>query len=187
MSKMSEQMLFDILNAAEYKRMPLADIQFAPYNPRVDLTPDDPEYQDIKRSILDHAMVQPIIFNKRTGYAVGGNQRLKIIRDDMGVEEATCAVVDLPLVREMEASAALNKLGNLWDREKLREIMLQMKEADYDVTATGFSDAEIDEITKDMSAAISDFFTDDDEEESTAKDKPVHTYKCPHCGEVFTH
>lgn len=182
---MNEQILADILNAAEYKRMPLAEIQFAPYNPRVDLTPDDPEYQQIKNSILNNAMVQPIIFNKRTGYAVGGNQRLKIIRDDMGVEEATCAVVDLPLVREMEASAALNKLGNLWDREKLRDIMIHMQEVNYDITRTAFSDAEIEEITRDMTASVSSFFENQDQE-SESKEKPVHTYKCPFCGEVFT-
>ena len=185
MSKITEQVLIDILTAAEYKRIPLDQIQFAPYNPRVDLQPDEPEYQEIKRSIIDHGMVQPIIFNEQTGNAVGGNQRLKIIRDDLGVKEAICAVVRMPLVREMEASVALNKLGNLWDREKLRDILIHMQEVNYDWSRTAFSQEEIEEITQDMEATVAGFFQDEEEAKQT-KEKKTHTYKCPFCGEVFT-
>lgn len=185
MSKMTEQVLFDILNAAEYKRIALDQIQFAPYNPRADLQPDDPEYQQIKDSIINHGMVQPIIYNEQTGNAVGGNQRLKIIRDDMGVKEAICAVVRMPLVREMEASVALNKLGNLWDREKLRDIMIHMRQINYEWSRTAFSKEEVDEITQDMEMTVAGFFQEDDDETSS-KEKKVRKYKCPFCGEVFT-
>ena len=36
----------------------------AEYNPRKDLTPDDEEYQKIKRSIEEFGYVDPIIINK---------------------------------------------------------------------------------------------------------------------------
>ncbi|MBR3741020.1 MAG: ParB N-terminal domain-containing protein [Selenomonadaceae bacterium] len=185
MSQINEQILADILSAATYERISLDIIKPAPYNPRVDLTPEDPEYQRIKRSIIDHGMVQPIVYNQQTGNAVGGNQRLKILKE-LGIKDAVCAVVRMPLIREMEASVALNKLGNLWNREQLREIMLQMKENDYDVTRTAFDQAEIDSITQDLNITVSGFFEDQDQEETQQKEKPVHQYKCPYCGEVFT-
>ena len=137
MSEISKQILKDILNAAEYRRIALDQITPAPYNPRVDLTPNDPEYQKIKRSIQDHGLLQPIVYNEQTGNAVGGNQRLKILKE-MGINDAVCAVIHVPLLREMEICVALNKLDNLWDREKLREIMIPFKDDDYDVSRTGF-------------------------------------------------
>lgn len=186
MSQINEQVLQDILTAATYKRLDLSIIKPAPYNPRADLTPEDPEYQQIKASILNHGLLQPIVYNEQTGNAVGGNQRLKILKE-LGVQETTCAVIHVPLLREMEISVALNKLGNLWNREKLREIMLQFKDQDYDATRSGFDQSEIDRLTADLDVTVAGFFQqDEDEEEKPQKEKPQHTYKCPHCGEVFT-
>jgi len=179
----SQQLLQDILSSARYQRMPLEKIKHAPYNPRAELTPEDPEYQQIKASIINHGMLQPIIYNERTGNAVGGNQRLTILRD-MGVDEAVCAVVNLPLQLEMEANIALNRLGNMWDQPKLREAMLSLKQSGYDVEKTAFSPEEVDRITQDMDLTVSAFFTDQDEE-TAAKAKKTHMYKCPHCGEEF--
>lgn len=171
----------EILNAAEYKELRLSEITPAPYNPRVDLTPSDPEYKTIKRSIQDHGLIQPIVVNRRTGNAVGGNQRLTILRD-MGIESATCAIVDVPLKDEMEMSVALNKISNLWDREKLREVMLELKAAGYDATKTGFDMHELDSLTQEMNVAVSGFF---EEQETEQKAKKTRLYRCPHCGEVF--
>lgn len=181
MSQYNEQIINDVMNAAEYQKIELSRIIPAPYNPRVDLQPEDPEYQTIKKSILDHGFIQPIVYNKRTGNAVGGNQRLKILKE-LGIEETICAVIDVPLIREMEISVALNRHDNLWDREKLREIMLQFRDEGYDATSTGFDQNEIASLTQEMNLSISGFF---DEEDTPAKEKAIHTYKCPFCGETF--
>ena len=177
-----DQVLSDILNAAEYREMRLEDIHPAEYNPRVDLTPEDTEYKRIKRSILDHGLLQPIVYNEQTGNAVGGNQRLKILKE-LGIEKAVCAIIKVPLIREMEISVALNKHDNLWDREKLREIMLQLKQDQYDPERTGFDRQEFEQLTQEMNLSVGDFFQDEEEKEQ--KDKPIRTYRCPHCGEVF--
>lgn len=179
----NKDILADILASARYETIPLERINHAPYNPRVELEPDDPEYQQIKDSILNHGMMQPIVYNEKTGNAVGGNQRLKILRD-MGVEEAVCAVVNLPLAIEMEANIALNRLGNMWDQPKLRDLMLQLKQSGYDTSKTAFSDYEVDKLTQDMNATVSSFF-EDDSDEAEPKEKKTRTYICPHCGEVF--
>lgn len=182
MSKMTDQILRDILGAAEYRTMQLDQITPAPYNPRVDLTPEDPEYQKIKSSIIDHGLIQPIVYNEQTGNAVGGNQRLKILKD-IGITQAVCAVIRVPLVREMEISVALNKHDNLWDREKLREIMIQFRDEGYDPLRTGFDQYEFEQLSQEMNMSVSGFFQE--EEKEAAHEKVKHTYKCPHCGEVF--
>lgn len=181
MSQYDEQILKDVLEAAEYKEIDISQITPAPYNPRADLKPEDPEYQTIKKSILDHGFIQPIVYNKRTGNAVGGNQRMKILKE-LGVEKTVCAVIDVPLVREMEISIALNRHDNLWDREKLREIVIQLQEDGYDATSTGFDQQEIDDLAKEMHDSISGFF---DQKTGPTKEKAIHTYKCPFCGETF--
>lgn len=52
----------------------ITDLKPAPYNPRLDLQPGDPDYEKLKRSIQEFGLVEPIVFNERTGYVVGGHQ-----------------------------------------------------------------------------------------------------------------
>ena len=181
-----KDILESVMSAASYRKIRLDTIKPAPYNPRVDLTPDDPEYQKIKASILNHSMMQPIVYNEKTGNAVGGNQRLKILTD-MGIEEATCAVINVPLSIEMEVNIALNRLGNMLDQNKLRDAMLQLTESSYDTEKTAFDEAEIEKLTQGFDVTVSSFFENEDDETGDKPEKPKkkRTYRCPHCGEVF--
>ena len=61
--------------------MPLAELAPAPYNPRKDLRPGDPEYESLMRSIQEFGVVDPVIFNTCTRHLVGGHQRLTVLRD----------------------------------------------------------------------------------------------------------
>ena len=71
----------------------------AEYNPRIDLKPGDKEYEKLRRSISEFGYVEPVIWNKRTGYVVGGHQRLKVLID-LGLTEVDCVIVDLDEIRE---------------------------------------------------------------------------------------
>lgn len=51
------------------------------FNPRINLKPEDEEYQKIKKSILDFDLVEPFIVNKRTRNLISGHQRLKILKE----------------------------------------------------------------------------------------------------------
>lgn len=77
------------------EKLPMAQIVPAAYNPRKNLTPKDPEYQKLKRSMEKFGYVEPIVFNERTGRVVGGHQRLKVLQE-MGVADVAVSVVDLP-------------------------------------------------------------------------------------------
>lgn len=68
----------------EIRKVPISLLNAAPYNPRKDLQPGDPEYQKIARSIEKYGCVEPIIWNEKTGNVIGGHQRLKVL----GVREA---------------------------------------------------------------------------------------------------
>ena len=55
------------------ERRKLADLKAAEYNPRKALTPDDAEYQKIRRSIEEFGYVDPIFINE-DGTIIGGNR-----------------------------------------------------------------------------------------------------------------
>ena len=61
------------------RKIPIDQINPAAYNPRKDLQPGDPEYEKLKRSMQEFGYVEPIVWNKRTGNIVGGDQRYKIL------------------------------------------------------------------------------------------------------------
>ncbi len=130
----------------EIQKIPSARINPAPYNPRVDLAPDDPEYQKLEKSIATFGYVEPLVWNKRTGTLVAGHQRLKVLIAQ-GKKEVEVSVVDLPLSKEKALNLALNKIGGRWDEEKLTSLLSELSQVpDFDVELTGFETPEISEL-----------------------------------------
>jgi hypothetical protein len=107
------------------------------YNPRRKLTPNDAEYQKIKRSIETFGYVDPIIFNRRTGHIVGGNQRWQVLKD-LGHKEVDAVEVDLDAGGEKALNVALNKISGEWDMELLQEVLQDLSNEGVDITLTGF-------------------------------------------------
>lgn len=81
------------------------------YNPRKDLKPGDKEYEKLKRSILEFNYVETVIWNKSTGYIVGGHQRFKVLTA-LGETEIDCVVIDMDTDKEK----ALNVAPRLYRR-----------------------------------------------------------------------
>ena len=132
----------------EIQKLKISEIIPSSYNPRVDLQAHDPEYQKLKRSILEFGYVEPIVWNKCTRNLVGGHQRLKILIAE-GVTEVEASIVDLPIEKEKALNLALNQIrGGGWDEEKLVAILDELsKLPDFDeVALTGFDKEEISEI-----------------------------------------
>lgn len=126
----------------EIRKVPISLLNAAPYNPRKDLQPGDPEYQKIARSIEKYGCVEPIIWNEKTGNVIGGHQRLKVLVAT-GAVEVDVSVVQLSLEDEKALNLALNKISGQWDNEKLSAV-LQDLSADFDVEVTGFDQHEVD-------------------------------------------
>lgn len=91
----------------EIRKVPISLLNAAPYNPRKDLQPGDPEYQKIARSIEKYGCVEPIIWNEKTGNVIGGHQRLKVLAAT-GAVEVDVSVVQLSLEDEKALNLALN-------------------------------------------------------------------------------
>lgn len=127
------------------EKIPLNKINPAPYNPRLDLKPGDAEYEKIKRSITEFDLVEPLVWNKRTGNLVGGHQRLKVLQE-LGKKEVEAVMVDLPISREKALNIALNKAQGEWDLPKLKDLLQEIDTGEFDINITGFDTDEIEDL-----------------------------------------
>ena len=128
------------------ERRPLTSIHPADYNPRKELKPGDPEFQNIQRSLKEFGYVDPIIINK-DGTIIGGHQRASVLKS-LGYTEADCIVVDLGKQDEKALNIALNKIGGQWDMSLLRDALQDLTLSPVDVT--GYSDDELSVILGDV-------------------------------------
>lgn len=133
--------------------IPLSEIKPAEYNPRKDLTPRNAEYKKIERSIEEFGLVQPLVWNKRSGNLVGGHQRYKVLQAQ-GLEFVQVSVVDLPQGKEKALNLALNKISGQWDEDALFDVIQDLVEDDefdiVDLDLTGFDTGETDAIIEDL-------------------------------------
>lgn len=144
----------------EFEVKRIADMNRAAYNPRVDLQPEDEEYQAIERSLKRHGLVQPIVWNRRTNTVVSGHQRLTVL-EAQGETEVTVSVVDLDDIQEKELNVALNKITGEWDDDKLSVILNELGE---EATDTGFALPEIDVLRDELKSYFDDVTAPDEEE-----------------------
>ena len=136
----------------------LKDYQDAPYNPRKDLKPGDPEYQKLTRSIDEFGFIEPIVVNTRTKYIISGHQRVRILRE-RGILGIEAVVVDFSLEKEKACNIALNKIKGDWDEQKLSVLLDELARVpDFDVTVTGFNTPEISHLLDTYQQALVDAF-----------------------------
>lgn len=161
------------------KKLKIGDLKVATYNPRKKLTPEDPEYQKLKRSILEFGYVMPIVVNYDMT-VIGGHQGL-IVLQDLGYEEVDCNIVNLNKIQEKKLNLALNKIDGIWDNDKLEKILEELKETDIDLLSTGFDEKEIEKLFKEAEEIINNNEEMDLMEFSDDKFK----CQCPKCGFMF--
>ena len=106
----------------EFKRLKIADLIPASYNPRKKLKPGDKEYQKIKNSITEFGYVEPVIVNSDMTI-IAGHQRATVLTD-LGYEEIDCIVIDIDKQKEKALNIALNKITGEWNKELLADLMI---------------------------------------------------------------
>lgn len=126
------------------QKIKIENLKAAKYNPRKDLNPEDPEYQKIKKSIIEFGYVAPIIVNSDMT-VIGGHQRLKVLKE-MNYVDIECVIVDLEKNKEKALNIALNKISGEWDYDKLEELIADLKETDIDLSLTGFDEEELEDV-----------------------------------------
>jgi len=84
----------------------------------------------LKESISRFGLVEPIVWNKRTGNIVGGHQRRKILIE-RGESETDVVVVDLPEAEEIALNITLNnsEIEGDWDTSHLVPLLDSMDNA----------------------------------------------------------
>ena len=142
----------------QIERKRISDLNRATYNPRIDLIPGDPEYENLRRSITTYGLLIPVIWNKRTNNVVGGHQRLTVLENE-GETEVDVSVVDLNPIQERQLNVALNKIEGGWDEEKLGALLEELGD---DATLTGVNQQEIDSLTNDIDSLIDESTVDEE-------------------------
>jgi DNA modification methylase len=93
----------------------ISDLIPAPYNPRQSTAKQE---KHLKESLQKFGLVEPIIFNKQTGYIVGGHFRVRELKK-LGITEIECVIVDLNEADEKELNIRLNANTGSWDWDTL--------------------------------------------------------------------
>ena len=122
----------------------IADLRPAEYNPRQELHPGDPEYENIARSIKTFGYVDPIIINK-DNTIIGGHQRARVLAD-LGYTAVDVVVLDVDKTHEKALNVALNKITGNWDENKLKDLLLDLDDSDLGLDATGFTKTDLDDL-----------------------------------------
>lgn len=133
----------------DIRKISIEQINPAPYNPRVDLQPGDPEYEKLKRSIEEFGYVEPLVWNEQTGNLVGGHQRFKILQQQ-GIQEVEVSVVNKNIDKEKALNIALNKISGRWDDEKLSVLLQELEESQVGIEVTGFEKTEFDDLLSNL-------------------------------------
>jgi ParB-like chromosome segregation protein Spo0J len=144
----------------------IKDLKPNPLNPRKSSVTQD---ENLKKSLEKFGVVEPIVFNKQSGYIVGGHFRVRELKK-LGYKEVECVIVDLSPDDEKELLIRLNANTGDWDTDLLLQDWGGEPLAEWGVDVPRFEKFE---------GNIDDFFTDSPEN-NIKKEK-----LCPHCGKVI--
>lgn len=125
------------------ERIHRSQISGAPYNPR---TISDEARRKLRENLERVGLLQPIVWNRRSGFVVSGHQRLAAMDQLMGTADyhLNVAAVDLDEKTEKEQNIFFNNpdaMGD-WDFDKLGE----MFKGGIDVAATGFDAGDVKDL-----------------------------------------
>lgn len=138
------------------------DLKPAAYNPREELRPGDPEYENIKNSIQEFGYADAIVVNKDLT-VIGGHQRLNVLKD-LGYSDIEVAQVDLTKKQEKALNIALNKITGRWDDKKLSDLFKDLNADSFKLNLTGFNDEELSSILNSHDSRNSQDDTSDNRE-----------------------
>jgi hypothetical protein len=162
----------------EIRRVRLDCMKPNPDNPRII---SKKAMTALKRSIGRFGFVEPIVWNEKTGYIVGGHQRYTLLVEE-GVEECFAVVTNFDPADEMAANITLNNphIEGDWD-EPILDLLGHLQGKDE----TLFKELNFDGL-KDALERKNNTGGDDDGDTGSGDDDdviiPPHDTTCPCCG-----
>jgi hypothetical protein len=183
------------------EKVKIDDLISPEYNPR---QISSVELEKLKTSLNEFGYISPIIVNEYNNHIVGGNQRCLALKQ-LGYTMIDVIYINEPDINKEKAlNIRLNNLSGEWDKNKLQNILDDLKLQEFDVSLTGF-DIEVQKFEFDDDPLIYDTPTSDivdmrggDQEETVDEsyfeipdDEPeydesiadtVESITCPRCG-----
>ncbi len=148
-------------------------------------------------------MVEPLVWNRRSGNLVSGHQRYKILLEARPAD-VEVSVVDLSDDDEKALNVALNKLGGEFDTAKLVNVLADIEASNaMPLEITGFNADDLTKMANDLGRPLFAPSTDPQIETSTVTQEQVDAtqrrmdgrfseprselrdVRCPNCGEEF--
>ena len=161
--------------SVEYKRVKIDELHEDPANARIH--PEN-NLADIRASLKEFGQVEPLVVQKSSGKVIGGNGRLKVMRD-LGWTECDVAYVDMDNMKATALGIALNRAGERaeWDKETLDKLLGEI----------GDVNEELEQSFKELEEAVGitppDFQPATLDEQGQLDQKAKVT--CPNCGHEF--
>jgi len=126
------------MSPLEVRVIPISELKPAPYNPRRALAPRSPAYRKLRASVVAFGLVEPLVWNERTGHVVGGHARLRVLAE-LGVTEVPVSVVRLSDAREKALNVVLNnqEAQSRYDPAKLADVLTELEPLP-ELALTGF-------------------------------------------------
>jgi ParB-like chromosome segregation protein Spo0J len=113
----------------EVRVLPIGELRPARYNPRKILKPTDAAYRRLRASLEEFGLVEPLVWNERTGRVVGGHARLRILKE-LGYTEVPVSVVRLDAAKEKALNVVLNnhEAQGRYDPAKLEVLLTELED-----------------------------------------------------------
>ncbi len=130
------------------ERVHRSQIRMAVYNPR--LIEEDAK-ERLANGIAKFGLVEPIVWNQRTGNLVGGHQRLRILDEQEGTQDydLSVSVIDMDEANEKKLNVVLNNPSaqGTWDQAGLERVLMELgQESPEALKDVGFRAEELLEI-----------------------------------------
>jgi DNA modification methylase len=143
---------------------------------------NDATVDKLAEGIRAHGWGAPILARRDNGEIIAGHTRLKAALR-LGLKVVPVRYLDLDEIRAHSLALADNRIGedSEWDREALARILVELKDAEADLDATGFDEKEVEDLIAKLEAErLEDIGEDLDEDLLTVPDHPVSL-----AGEVY--
>lgn len=106
------------------------DLNPAPYNPNK-MTPQ--KYEALKKSILEHGFVEPVVVQKKGLNIIGGHHRVRAVRElcielAQPIPELPCTVLDIDDVAAKKINLKLQHIHGVPDARMLGEMLVDIFE-----------------------------------------------------------
>ena len=151
----------------------------ADYNPR---KISDKDYENLKKSIDEFGVVDPIIINLQDNTIIGGHQRFDVLYYEDKLSEVNLLKLgDIGWVfpddnlkikdknHEKALNLALNRVHGEWDEDLLNEVLIELEDLNLD-HLTGF-DLEFDDIDYSFISRIEDEYEEELIEEEIVEEE----------------